>query len=68
MPDYADSYHNRGVRYAVVGEHQMAISDFTEVIRIRPDDRFTRLNRGLSFRALGMESEARQDLRVAEGS
>ncbi len=44
-PDFAEAYYNRGIAYAVIGQHLRAIEDFNEAIRLKPDDADAHKNR-----------------------
>ena len=51
-------YHTRAVARAALGQHQEAIEDFDECIRIKPDKALYYHDRGLSLKALGQNAEA----------
>lgn len=50
VPDSAPAYYyyNRGIAFVQTGDDNKAISDFTQAIRLKPDDAETWYNRGLA--------------------
>ncbi len=52
-PDQAVAHHNRGLAYAVKGDLDRAIADFSEAIRLDPKDVWSYHNRGLAYAAKG---------------
>jgi tetratricopeptide (TPR) repeat protein len=54
-PGFTDAYFNRGKAYWRKGEHKdkeslkKAISDFSKVIKLNPDDMEAYYNRGLAY-------------------
>lgn len=50
VPDSAPAYYyyNRGIAFIQTGDDNKAISDFTQAIRLKPDDAETYYNRGLA--------------------
>ena len=57
----AASYHTRGTAKAALGNHNGAIEDFNESIRIKPKKARYYHDRGLSKEALGQTEEAEAD-------
>src|ERR1044071_5942162 len=47
------AYNNRGSAYNGKNEHALAIADFTEAIRIRPDNALALFNRGNAYSRQG---------------
>jgi len=45
----AVAYTNRGIAHVSSGDHQRAVADFTEAIRIAPDNPFPYYNRGNAY-------------------
>lgn len=68
-PDLAESrpsfYHTRAVAKAALGEHQEAIQDFIECIRIKPDEALYYRDRALSKQRIGQHEEANADFEKA---
>ncbi len=59
-------YHTRAVAKAGLGDHQKAIGDFTESIRLRPKKALYYHDRGLSNEALGQHEAAEADFAKAK--
>ena len=59
-------YHTRGVAKAGLGDHQEAIEDFNECIRLRPKKALYYHDRGLSKEALGQQEAAEADFAKAK--
>ncbi len=58
-PTYKAPYlHTRAVAKAALGEHQQAIEDFDECIRLKPKKALFYRDRGLSLKELGQNAEA----------
>ncbi|MBA2393532.1 MAG: tetratricopeptide repeat protein [Ktedonobacteraceae bacterium] len=51
-PTYAVAYYNRGVTYDNLKEHERAMVDYTEAIRLDPTYAFAYYNRGLAYTTL----------------
>ena len=47
-PSYAVAYYNRGLAYAVKGQHDKAISDFNKILEINPRDAMAYGYRGVT--------------------
>jgi lipoprotein NlpI len=47
--DVAERYYNRGIAYDELGQHQRAIEDYTEAIRLEPDYDAAYNNRGIAY-------------------
>ena len=45
-PDYAETYNNRGVAKAALGQHDDAITDYDQAIDLKPDYAEAYVNRG----------------------
>ena len=59
---YKDAYHHtRGAAKAALGDHDGAIEDFNESIRLRPKKALFYQDRGLSKEALGQQEAAEGD-------
>jgi tetratricopeptide (TPR) repeat protein len=54
-------YHNRGVAYDSNGEHDRAIADYDEAIRLDPKNADTYVNRGLAYDRKGEHDRAIAD-------
>ena len=52
------AYFTRGFAYARLNQHERAIEDFDNAVRINPKDNRYYLNRGISYAALQMYDEA----------
>ena len=59
-------YHTRGAAKAGIGDHDGAIKDFNECIRLRPKKALFYHDRGLSKRAIGLQTEAKSDFTKAK--
>ena len=57
---------NRGVAYYNKGEYDQAIADFTEAIRLDPDNADIYHDRGLAYGKKGDESKSQADLSKAK--
>lgn len=62
----AACYHTRGVAKAGLGDHQEAIEDFNECIRLRPKKALYYQDRGISRQALGQQGTAKVDFAKAK--
>src|SRR5712691_10254342 len=51
------AYNNRGVEYGAKGDHDRAISDFSEAIRLDPKYAVAYANRGVAYEAKGRSEE-----------
>ena len=51
-PKYADAYYNRGTAYYALKQHQEAINDYNEVIKLDPQSADAYNNRGNAYSAL----------------
>ena len=49
----------------MVGDHQRAIEDYSEAIRLDPHSGGTYANRAQAYTVLGMDTEARRDIEQA---
>ncbi len=61
----ADDYYNRVVSYAQLMQYDQAVSDFTESIRLQPDEVDALNNRAWSYIQLGRFQEAVEDCTAA---
>jgi tetratricopeptide (TPR) repeat protein len=56
----------RGITYGEKGDHEKAVADYTEAIRLAPDDPIGYFQRAQAYRALGDEEQAASDERKAQ--
>jgi tetratricopeptide (TPR) repeat protein len=61
-----DAYLHRGEAFARTGQHEKAIADFTEAIRLEPDVPTAYAWRAQSYRTLGDKDSAAQDKQKAQ--
>jgi len=64
-PDDAVAYSNRSFAYSDKGDHDKAIADLTEAIRLDPDDAVAYSNRGFAYSNKGEYDKAIADLTEA---
>jgi tetratricopeptide (TPR) repeat protein len=64
-PDYANTYHNRGLARSALDDKQGAITDYDQSIMLNPDYADAYYNRGLAYKALGDKQEAIADYQKA---
>ncbi len=64
-PNYAESYYGRGNVYADSGQHQKAIEDLNNAVRLKHDYTDAYNNRGTVYHELGRYQEAIQDYHKA---
>jgi tetratricopeptide (TPR) repeat protein len=57
----ADNFIQRGATYQLLGEYDKALLDFTEAIRLDPEDAEVYFARAASERALGQMKKAQED-------
>jgi tetratricopeptide (TPR) repeat protein len=62
--DVAVTYNNRGVAHARLGEHELAIADYTAAIEISPASADFVKNRGLAYEQSGDLDNALADFRA----
>ena len=62
----AKVYYNRGFVWAEKGEHDKAIEDYTEAIRIDPNYAEAYYNRGDAFETKGDKAKAEADFKEAK--
>lgn len=55
----------RGNAYRLTKQHDRAIQEYTEAIRLAPKEALAYFNRGLSYEALGHDNNALQDFSAA---
>jgi tetratricopeptide (TPR) repeat protein len=60
-PEDAKAYFDRGLVWQEKGEHDKAIADYTEYIRLRPKHPDTYSNRGAAWREKGEYDKANAD-------
>jgi tetratricopeptide (TPR) repeat protein len=65
--DKATTYKQRAVAYMHLGQHQRALDDVNEALKIRPDDADNYYLRGMTYRALGQNQKAVEDSTRAIG-
>jgi tetratricopeptide (TPR) repeat protein len=58
ITNYAPAYYNMGIIYYRLGQHQRAIENFSEAIRIKPDYFNAYNNRGIVYNYLGQYQNA----------
>ena len=63
--DLSIAYHNRGWVYRKLKQYDKAIADFTETIRLAPDDKDAYLDRAAAYAALGDSANAERDRKKA---
>ena len=56
------AYNNRGLAYSALGQHQPALMDFDETIRLKPDDPHPYYDRSTVYAKLGQYVRAIEDL------
>ena len=59
--DLAWAYYNRGIDYAMLGEHRLAIEDYDQALRLDPDDALAYYNRGAAHDEIGEYRRAIED-------
>jgi Flp pilus assembly protein TadD len=55
-PSNAAAYNNRGIAYCEIGEYDRALADFTEAIRLAPDEPVVEFNRQRLLKAMSDQS------------
>ncbi len=65
-PQCADAYFQRGFAYEKKGDHDKAIVDLTEAIRLNPNGAMAYHNRGVAYSANGDTSRADADFAKAK--
>ncbi len=58
-PRDQDARHNLGYRYSLIGQHEKAIEEYSEALRLNPSLGITRTNLSLSFLRLNRFEEAK---------
>jgi eukaryotic-like serine/threonine-protein kinase len=58
-PRDQDARHNLGYRYSLIGQHEKAIEEYSEALRLNPSLGITRTNLSLSFMRLNRFAEAK---------
>jgi tetratricopeptide (TPR) repeat protein len=58
-------YNNRGTAFSSKGDHDSAIQDYNEAIRLSPNDAYTYRNRGIDYHEKGDYDHAIQDFNEA---
>ena len=59
--DLALAYNNRGFAYGTKGQHDRAIQDYDQAIKLDPSDAIAYYNRGIAYSAKGQLDRAIQD-------
>jgi lipoprotein NlpI len=59
--DRASAHHNRGLAYRANGDHERAIADYSEAIRLVPKDADVHFDRGLAYLYDGNPAKALAD-------
>ena len=62
------AYFGRGLMYNQTGRFELALKDFNDAIRLKPDDRYAHLHRGNAYKALGKCDSAIADYKNAAES
>ncbi len=62
----ADAYNNRGVIYRDTNDHDKAIADYTEAIRLDPKEARFYYNRSFVYEAKGDQAKAQADFTKAK--
>ena len=65
-PNDATAYHNRAVAYALAGDIDSAIADYTKVIQIAPDNPSAYDSRGRAYASKGDYTHAVNDVTKAK--
>ena len=55
------AYNNRGVTYAKLGKYDLAIADFSEGIKLEPNNKLAYRNRAMAYKKLGELRKAQED-------
>ena len=63
--DLSRVFYNRGIAYAKSGQHDRAIADFDQAIRLDPDSIFALNNRGAAYARKGQYDDAIADFNEA---
>ena len=63
--DQSYAYHNRGRVYSTLKQYDKAVADFTETIRLAPDNENAYLDRAAAYAALGDSANAERDRKKA---
>ena len=66
MEKDSHSYFNRAYSYADLGEHELAVQDLTEAIRLDPQYAIAYYNRAIAYQHLGMTEESESDFDKAK--
>ena len=64
-PKRADTFLNRGILYAKLGQYDRAIADYDEAIQLSPNLAVTFTRRGFALRFIGQYDRAIADYRKA---
>jgi tetratricopeptide (TPR) repeat protein len=59
---YAFAYMNRGNDYKSKNDRDKAIADYTEAVRLKPNDFRPYFNRGITYSEMGEKAKADADL------
>ncbi len=66
MPDHAYSRYYAGLSHRELGDHTAAVRRYRESLRLVSDEGIIHYNLAISLRALGRESEAKEQFAAAE--
>jgi tetratricopeptide (TPR) repeat protein len=61
------AYLGRGVAYNIINQPALALQDFNQAIKLKPEDPYSYFHRGNAFKALGRFDEAVADFTTAVG-
>ena len=61
-PPYPAAYNNRGYTYNLLGNYELALTDFDQALRYENDLAYTRCNRGLALLGLGQAAAGLADI------
>jgi tetratricopeptide (TPR) repeat protein len=65
-PGFSAPFDSRGVTCAVLRQYDKAIADYTEIIRLKPDEFYAHRSRADCYENLGKYSDAANDRAAAK--